>query len=373
MRHHDYTLFRRKGSKTWYFYYFKGNERLAKSTGKSLKYEAEQEARKFVDKGKLPDISLNDFSKDFFVWDRCSWIKRQHSKGRSFSKQVAHGRRAHLKNHILPEFGKYYLTELNKRSIEDWLTSQTISNQTKNHILYSFRIVLRDAEDAGLLEKNVLDRVEPFGNEAKKRDVFSVEDLKQLFPDDREKLLEIWGSLKHATCYIVLASTGIRTGEVRALQWLHNISDGALLIDRAVKADGSIGTTKSKDVRIVLLPAKVQRLLNEWLKETPFSENVDLIFFGNAKDKPWSRDYLSKYFHPCMGRAKIDTTGKNIVCHSFRHTFNTVMRQVLPLEILQALTGHKSESMTDLYDHPSIEARLNKLEGSRRLIESIWN
>ena len=373
MMKHQYSLFRRKGSKIWYFHYYKGNERLARSTGKSLKYEAEQEARKFIDRDKVSDITLNDFSENFFVWGCCSWIKKQHSKDRSFSKQVAHERRAHLINYILPEFGKYYLSELNKRSIEDWLISQTISNQTKNHILFSFRIVLRDAEDAGLLEKNVLDRVEPFGNEAKKRDVFTVAELKQLFPDDREKLLEIWGSLKHASCYIILASTGIRTGEVRALQWLHNISNGALLIDRAVKADSSIGTTKSKDVRIVLLPGRVQRLLNEWLKETPFSENTDLIFFGNAKDKPWSRDYLSKYFHPCVDRAKIDTIGKNIVCHSFRHSFNSLMHRVLPLEILQAMTGHQSEKMTELYSHPSIEDKLNKLEGSRQIIEQVWN
>lgn len=129
---------------------------------------------------------------------------------------------------------------MNRLEIENWLAGLPLSNQTKNHILYTFRIVLRDAEIAGYIPFNVLEKIERFGDDAKKRDVFTLEELKSMFPDDYQKLIEIWGSLKHAVCYMILATTGIRTGEVRALYWRHNIAEGALLIEQAVKADDTI-------------------------------------------------------------------------------------------------------------------------------------
>ncbi len=263
---------------------------------------------------------------------------------------------------------------MNRLEIENWLAGLPLSNQTKNHIPYTFRIVLRDAEMAGYIPFNVLEKIERFGDDAKKRDVFTLEELKSMFPDDYQKLIEIWGSLKHAVCYMILATTGIRTGEVRALCWRHNIAEGALLIEQAVKADDTIAATKTGDMRIVLLPSKAQLFLDDWRssRENPLTEADDLTFFGADRNKPWSRDYLGKYLHSCMDRAGIKGNRRNLVCHSFRHTFNTIMRQVLPLEVLQALTGHKSESMTNLYDHPSIEDRLKKLNTSKELIESVW-
>ena len=102
---HEFTLFRRKGQKVWYFYYYEGSKRKARSTGKTLKYEAEQETHKFLTSGENQNITLEEFTKDFFVWDCCSWIRRQHAKGRSFSEAVADSRRGHVVNYILPAFG----------------------------------------------------------------------------------------------------------------------------------------------------------------------------------------------------------------------------------------------------------------------------
>lgn len=375
-------LFKRSGWTTWGFtFYDRDGRRLYRKTKiplssprKAEKYADEYVADYFRSNSEV-QVKLVDFTTDFFVWEKCSWIRRQHAKGRRFSKAQAYQRRKQLKNHILKEFGKRYIASINRLEVENWLASIPRANATRNQILDTFRIVLREAETAGYVQHNVLERTERFGaSDRKERDIFTLEELKTLFPEDREKLLEIWGSLKHATCFMVIASTGIRTGEARALCWRHSLDRGALLIDQAVKADRTIGTTKSGDIRIVLLPAKAQVILDDWREsdKNPFREPDDLIFWGNGRHKPWSADYLSKYLHPCLDRAEINTQGRNLVCHSFRHTFNTMMRQILPLEILQALTGHKSETMTQLYDHPTLEDRLKKLQGHKKMIEKVW-
>ena len=372
-------VYRRSSDKNYSFYFYEEDgRRVFRKTEETARSRAQDYANQYVEdyfreKSEVK-ITLEEFAKDFFFWGTCGWIKRQHLRGRAFSEYTAHTRRAHLENHILPGFGRRLLGSLNTLEVENWLASLPVSNQTKNHILYTFRIVLRDAESAGYVTSNVLEKVERFSDDAAKRDVFAIAELKQLFPEDFSKLLEIWKTTKHAACYVVLATTGIRTGEARALCWRDNIASGALLIERAVKANGAIGPTKTEDVRIVLLPERAQQLLNDWRDsgENPFTGPEDLIFFGADRDKPYSKDYLGKYFHPALLRAKMTTQGRNLVCHSLRHTYNTIMRQALPLEMLQSLTGHKSLAMTDHYDHPSIEDRLKKLQASRKIVDSVW-
>jgi len=369
---HKYTLFRRKGQKVWYFYFYEGNKRISKTTGKIKKYEAERYITDFFKEDRTYDIRLKEYAKDFFIWKKCSWIKRQHAKGRSFSESVAQSCRGHLTNYIFPNFGEKFLRILKRIDIEKWLISLDLSNQTKNHILYSFRIVLREAVLEGLISSNPLEQIEAMGNNAKKRDPFTPSEIRLLFPENRESLLKIWKTTKHAACFLIIASTGIRSGEVRALRWRHLLNGTALYIENAVKANNIIDKTKTDEVRVVLLPKYAQELLELWYSETPFKDKEDLIFFGMGADKPLNRKSLSYYLSQCIKRSGINTKGRKLVVHSFRHTFNTIMRKILPEEILRELTGHKSREMTDLYDHPTVDDRLKKLSKSRNLIESIW-
>lgn len=48
------------------------------------------------------------------------------------------------------------------------------------------------------------------------------------------------------------------------------------------------------------------------------------------------------------------------------------MREVLPEKILREFAGHRSEAMTERYDHPVLEDRLKKLAGARGLIQDVW-
>jgi hypothetical protein len=181
-----------QGRTVWYArYYDRSGRRLKVSTGKEKKGEAREFAEQLLEDGVESSIRLEEFAKDFFRWDTCSWIQRQHAKDRSFGEYQARMRRAHLDGHILPEFGKKRLAELTGPAIERWLLRLPLANQTKNHILYTFKIVLREAKRERLIRESPLQESEPLARNAKGRDVLTMEELGKLFPKTDKKLLEI--------------------------------------------------------------------------------------------------------------------------------------------------------------------------------------
>lgn len=196
----------------------------------------------------------------------------------------------------MANFGKMKIADLDQKSIEDWLATLPLSNQTRNHVLYTFRIVLREAKLAGIVRVNVLADAEPFGSDKKQRDVFTLAELHALFPDDDEKLVEIWGEPERAVAFLLLASTGIRSGECRALRWLNLLEGRALYVDSALDKLGRPKGTKTGAARVVLLPTKAQRALAEWRGLTKRKSAEDFIFHeeGRPHGDAWLRRTLRR-------------------------------------------------------------------------------
>jgi integrase len=376
-RQRDFYLYKRPTSDprqhVYYVQFVKDGKRLtAKSTGQTTRNDAEGWARDHMVQGIPDQPTLEEYAKDFFDESKCTWVKTQRAKGRPFSKAVAAQRRSHVVNYLIPQFGKLQLTEITKRNVEAWLADLPLANSSRNQLLFSLRIILRDAVDAEILYANPLERCEMFGKDTIERDPFTLAEMHALFPDSFDKLVKVWGDAEHATAFTLLATTGVRCGEVRALRWLHLLEGGrALLIDSAFKHDGTLGTTKSGDARAVLVPAQAQRVLSWWRRKTTWKDPDDLLF-RDAAGNPRNHNWLRRAFRPALDAAKIKPGDRNIVVHSFRHTYNSMMRTVLPDAILRAMTGHRSESMTRVYDHPDAEALVRRLDSVKGLIDAPW-
>lgn len=377
---------------SWYFSYYNADgKRMYRATGKVKKGDAREVADEFISSLSSQSITLKKYTENLFLWGSCSWIKRQHAKGRSFSESTARSRRSHLYNYIIPQFGNRKLESLNRVEIENWLINlkthkkegeeqnkeqvqKNLSNQTKNHILYTFRIILREAERERIIPFNCLETVESLANKPKERGVFTKDELNLLFPEDIEKMISIWGRKEYAYMFYILATTGLRSGEVRALQWKHilwNEQRNGLRIERAVKDNGVFGTTKTGHSRVVLLTKKADKNLQDWLKESPFDQMNDLIFFGSDRSKPVTRKTMARHFEQALTRAKIEVGNRNLVIHSFRHTYNTLLRPLLPKDVLQSMTGHRSDSMTDRYDHQNDSEKFGHLVEFLHMVDDI--
>ncbi len=208
----------------------------------------------------------------FFEWGRCEWIQRQHTAGHSFSRPVADQRKAHLEGHILPAFGATSLRDLGPVPIERWLLKLKLAPQTINHIRYTFRIVMSEAIRENLVAKNPLDQVVKHKVRAKSPLPFTLTELAKLFPHDEPELFRVWGDLKHAVCFLTLATTGLRSGEIRALNWGHILQQG-IYIEFAVKPDNLLvvsnnacfqrGWTGRVHEEIVRLNPNIQEILSE--------------------------------------------------------------------------------------------------------------
>lgn len=366
-----YSLYKRKLKKgpVWYFRISGEPGRPWHSTGTTRKHEAEAYVEKWLQDEPLPN-TLAEFSSAFFVWENCSWIKLQHEKGKRFSRSVALSRRGHLCNHILPKFGHRRLDTIRAGEVEDWLVSLTLSNQSRNHLLFTFRIVLREAVRKNRIYANPLESLQQFAPKPRERDVFTVEELQMMFPTDLTERDGIWGDRMWSTLFYLLATTGIRAGEARALRWDDvDLNASGLLIQRAVQPDGMISTPKSGEGRAVLLASRTREALAMWHDSTPLKDAEDLVFFSAATGRVIARETVSRRLSPALKRAGVLMDGRNLVVHSFRHGYNTMASRSLPGELVRKIIGHRSERMTRLYDHTSLKEELALLEVSRSEIE----
>jgi len=355
-----------------FWYYKLRTESTFHTTREMSRAKAEDYANRQIEQPTGYDPTLNRFAAGFF--DTGSpWIARQHAKGRPFGEATASGRRRHLSERILPKFGARQLSELTKAEIEKWLVGLQLSNQTRNHILYTFRIILRDAVDAGALVRSPLERVEPFGKDFRPRDVFSVAELRKLFPEG--DLAQIWGRQRTACLFLLLATTGIRSGEARALRWGKILwDDHAILVDSAARAwSGDIGEISSKKggSKIVLMHPRLEVEFRTWQEKDVWGDPEDFIFSGPRRGAPISSAMVTHSLAPALRRAGIDRGERMLVVHSFRHTFNTAMRRQLPEALLHRLTGHHSSEMSERYDHPAIEQQIKELEPARDVVEGL--
>ena len=394
-----YGLYQRKTQKGkfWYFWYYPDisqPRRLKISTGKTLKWEAKQYAENFfreleaLQNSKSEPISkvitLNDFTTDFFIWDKCDWIKNQHDKGKAFDISMAKMRRAHLKNYILPEFGEEKFDTIdtpNSRllavNIEKWLSNLSLANSTKNNILSTFRIVMKWAKKHKLIKYNPLEATEQFSKlDYKERDALSMEELLMLFPADNAELIKIWGSLYWTTLFLLLATTGMRSQEVRSLIWSDIIWDeGIICIERAVKLHGAIGTTKSRYEKATFLPDRTVEMLKHWKTESPFALDESLIFYGKDETTPLPRDrigdVLQQRFSLLPEDHPVIRSGKHITPHCFRTTYNTLMRRVIPEDMLRLQLGHKSIAMTNRYDRAKMLEKILPFKNEKSKLNEI--
>jgi integrase len=251
--------------------------------------------------------------------------------------------------------------------LRDWLYALPLSGQTINHIRYSLKIIFKEAIFAAWIKTSPVDLIDNVEVDRKVRDAFNIEDLQKLLPrDNTEKLIQIWGDVEIAAAFIVLASTGLRSGELRGLAWRHYIPErSALIIERSVKfLTHEIGSTKTGKERMVYLWPGAKDSLEYWKSKSPWTDAEDFIFPGPERGKPVNDNLLRTRLTRALKRAEVDTTGRYLVVHSFRHSYVTRAREKISASALQLTSGHEDEKTSKGYFHPSVQDRLKQLDAA---------
>jgi len=275
--------------------------------------------------------------------------------------QMSYERRIY--QHIIPALGNIQIDKLATNDIQQFyaglkqngrllraeLYGEGLSDQTVRGIHTTLHAALDKAVAEKLILRNPADGCRLPSAKAREMQV--------LMPEEIQRLLI---QAKEDGCYELLLlelSTGLRRGEICALQWNDlNFRTGELRIERQVhriKGELKVSPPKTKaSNRSVILPAPVVGILktykktidSRWMFPSPVSE-----------DSPRDPAAVRKRLQIVLERAEC----KKIRFHDLRHTFSTVsLEHGMDIKTLSTIIGHVSSSTTlNVYAHVTDEMR----------------
>lgn len=276
-----------------------------------------------------------------------------------------------VRGHVLPQLGPVPLQRLTgdqlstlyaQLLIDGRRDGQGLAPRTVRYTHAIVRRALSDAVQSGLLTRNPADRAKP-PRQAPNRDAMRTWTAAELraFLQSRadDRLYAMW---------MVLASTGMRRGEVLGLGWEHvDLDAGRIAVRRALTnvAYGLVWsepkTAKSRR-SVALDPATVAALrdhrkaqLQERMAWGPAWTDHGLVFC-RENGEPVHPDRVSKLFDQHLKAADLP----RIRLHDLRHTHATLALSAgIHPKVVSERLGHATIAMTlDTYSHaiPAMEA-----------------
>jgi integrase len=388
---HPYRVKEQDGA--WY-YKLRG-EKFFHSTGIKVgnPKTSRRKAEKFCENllAIAPDArkyrNFGDYAERYFKDESCPWWVKGKNRGKTLKLYTRKQHRARLEIHIIPQFGNHQFNELSPVPIENWIYRLDYSEHWKKHIFNTLRIILRDLRRDNLINFSP-DDIDPPIPEKTERPTLPDEIAEILFPMAIEEFRELWGpSFPMGVFLALLYSSGLRTSEARALPWAAvDWENNGLMVVRTIDKDGNLSIPKGKSLRVVPLPEYTMELLGSLKRKT------DLIF--PSKLKTGGPLEVSSPNHALKRKFEELELNCKVTPHGLRHTYNTRMREILSTagmedyfseeygflsttaevdKLLRSFTGHKTEAMTELYDHQKLHNRLKFLNDNfREYVEKIW-
>ena len=259
--------------------------------------------------------------------------------------------------HIIPELGKIPLDQLAQKDLQQFYTrlkksgrlirtqqfGQGLSDAMVRGCHAICRAALEKAVQEGLLRSNPAVGCKLPPKRGREMQVLSPQELQRfLIQAQAEGYYEL---------FLMDLCTGLRRGELMALQWDDlNFDTGVLTVNKQVyevkgKLQLSVPKTRASVRRLVLPPGVVEvlreyrsRVDSRWLFPSPVKEDV-----------PISPGVVRKRLQIILQRAGC----KIIRFHDLRHTFATLaLENGMDVKTLSAMLGHVSAATTlDIYTH----------------------
>lgn len=279
-----------------------------------------------------------------------------------------------LKKRILPKYGHMKLVDIKTIHIVNFMNDLkkdgrrldgkegTLSPSSIANCYRAFNNVLSRATEWQLIKENPAAPIKPPTIKVKKSDVYSKEELSQIY-----SLLDDYPF--HWRVLVMLAiSTGAREGEIAALEWKHiDFEKRTVLIEQSlteVVGEGvRVKTTKNERFRIVSLPDPLLKMLKK-LKLQRTHEKLligdrrewpnHFFIFANEFGKPIRPDSISQWWRRFIDKNKV----KKIRFHDLRHTSATLLiNEGVHAKVISERLGHADISTTmNIYGHVLAEA-----------------
>lgn len=339
------------------------------STGQLTKKAAEEWVLAELVAGRLsperevaaarPDApTFAEYAGDWWVWGKCPYMRGKEARGFHFARAYADTRRSYLTHYVVPRFGTLRLPEITPLMVDRWileLRDGDLSPSTCNRILGTLKVMLAEAVRLGLLPLNPASVVGELKEEPKERGILSLEELVALFGPGA--IGKVWSNdHRHYACNFLAAAGGLRLGECQGLQ-VQYVGPSYVRVVHGWNDRYGMQPPKWNSVRIVPIPKPVGKALEDLLALNRWGppEPDDVLFWGSDRKTPLSKTAILERFKSALrtiGIKEPERRQRNLVFHSYRHGFNTLLRGKVGDEQLRRVTGHKTLQLTEAYDHP---------------------
>lgn len=178
------------------------------------------------------------------------------------------------------------------------------------------------------------------------------------------------------TVFILAVTTGLRIGEILALQLEDvDLTGGIVTVQRSLSR-GVVDTTKTEGSNRQLpvppilmdsLTAYVTTLHHSPVDNAFSSSSADWLFPSRAGTPLSDRNLINRHIYPVSKRLNI----AHFSWHSLRHTFTTLGGNggTIPTVVMKQLLGHSKLSTTQEYMH---ELKSEQREAMTKIEKLIW-
>ncbi len=278
-----------------------------------------------------------------------TWLERV---SRPTIRETTHARyESILRLHLIPLIGKVRLQHVTPRWIVDLmyqLQQRGASPSTRKRAYGLLHTALGKAEDLQEIPKNPCARVDaPKVPEAKR---------KALTEEELTRFLDAASSTPYHTMFLLAVATGLRPGELLALQWEDIDFDRGILTVRhtqqELRGKVSLAEPKTKaSKRTLSLPyLVVERLRVQKVDQQQKHPKASRMFTSPHGHPLRNKNFTLRIYKPLLDAAGI---GDGVTFHSLRHTAATLLGAAgVSPRVVQQRLGHTSIGMTlGIYTH----------------------
>lgn len=273
------------------------------------------------------------------------------------TEPVAKGRWARVKLYILPNIGTRRMKDVRKSELQKIINATP--DMSKNHYVKlraDIQSIFRQA-----LEDRIVNRDPSIGLKLPDSEDGT---RRSITDEERNAILHAADWHTFGPFVLIMLYCGLRPQEVAVLESTDiDVVNHQIRVTRALKANGEIGKTKSRDgVRVVPIPPALWMRLQPKLKA---GKHIVTDYAG----RPYNRDRIRdgwkaflRYVDILLG-AKTDEAGaiiesvvaKDLVLYCLRHTYCTDLEAAgVPINVARYLMGHsKIELTARIYTHMS--------------------
>jgi integrase len=341
-----------KDSGDWWIFIEHHGQRRSKKIGRDKRFALEA-AKKIEAKLILGDLKLNKNEDVTFGHYAKTWIENTvpaTCKRISISDYTGI-----LKNHVLPDLEKTPVTDINKAVVKKLLQKKLkegYAASTATHIKNAISGVLELAVDDNKISSNPAQIIRKLIRSKVKK--YHIDPLTR---EETKLLLEtcLTNYPKHYPMLLTLCRTGMRLGEVIALQWGDIDFNNRFIIVRRSRSKSHTSTPKNDKYRNV----DMSRQLTECLSKLKIKRKEEYLAKGEGVPE-WifiseigtpliEGHWRERVFKKILEKAKM----RQIRIHDIRHTYaSQLIQDNRSLAYIKDQLGHHSIQVTvDIYGH----------------------